>query len=192
MIVKKFTVFVLGIIAVACQIVSAQKLTVQSPNKKVSVDLINQENTNIGEWSLKVSHNAKDKPSEIIPKISLGLSRSDQDFTNLTFLSAGKPVVINEKYNLVHGKKAVATNSANEVTVYFQTATKAKLNVIIRAYNDGLSFRYEFPDKQGSYVLKDEYTAYTIPATTTRWLEKFNTANEGLYAATSDDKIVQQ
>ena len=172
--VQKFTVSLLGIIAVACQLVVAQKLTVLSPNKKVTVDLVNQQNTNSGEWSLKVSHNAKDKPSEIIPKISLGLSRADQEFTDFTFLSAGKPVVINEKYNVVHGKKSVATNTANEVTVYFQNAGKAKINLIIRAYNDGLSFRYEFPDKQGSFVLKDELTAYTIPATTTRWLEKWN------------------
>ena len=170
----------------------AQKLTVQSPNKKISIDLVNQQNTNTGEWSLKVSHTATDKSSEIIPKVSLGLIRSDQDFSNLTFISAGKPVVINEKYNLVHGKKSVATNTANEVTVYFQNAGKAKLNVIIRAYNDGFTFRYEFPDKQGSFVLKDELTAYAVPATTTRWLEKWNTANEGLYAASSDDKILQQ
>lgn len=190
--VKKFTFSLLCIVAIACQLVVAQKLTVQSPNKKVAVHLVNAQNANSGEWSLKVLHNATAKPSEIIPKISLGLSRSDQEFTNLTFLSAGKPAIINEKYNLVHGKKTVATNSATEVTVYFQTAAKAKLNVIIRAYNDGLSFRYEFPETQGSFVLKDEYTAYTIPATTTRWLEKFNTANEGLYAASSDDKVLQQ
>jgi alpha-glucosidase len=171
---------------------NAQKLTVQSPNKKISVDLVNQQNANSGEWSLKVSHTPAAKASEILPKVNLGLIRSDQDFSNLTFISAGKPVVINEKYNVIHGKKSVATNTASEVTVYFQNEGKSKLNVIIRAYNDGFTFRYEFPDKQGSFVLKDELTTYTIPATTTRWLEKWNTANEGLYAATSDDKILQQ
>ncbi|RZA01800.1 MAG: glycoside hydrolase family 97 protein [Sphingobacteriaceae bacterium] len=171
---------------------NAQKLTVQSPNKKVTVDLVNEQNANTGEWSLKVSHTASDKPSEIIPKVTLGLSRSDQEFSNLTYISAGKPVVINEKYSVVHGKKSIATNTANEVTVYFQNEGKAKVNLIIRAYNDGLAFRYEFPDKQGSYVLKDELTAYTIPATTNRWLEKWNTANEGLYSVSSDDKILQQ
>lgn len=170
----------------------AQKLTIQSPNKKISVDLVNQQNANSGEWSLKVSYTGADKASEIIPKVNLGLSRSDQDFLKLTYLNAGKPVVINEKYNLVHGKKSVATNTANEVTVYFQNEGKAKMNLIIRAYNDGMTFRYEFPDKQGSFVLKDELTAYTIPTTTTRWMEKWNTANEGLYTASSEDKIVQQ
>ncbi len=173
-------------------IVNAQKLTLQSPNKKVTVDLVNQQNANSGEWSLKVSHTATDKPSEIIPKVTLGLLRSDQEFTNLTFVSAGKPLVINEKYNIIHGKKSIATNTANEVTVSFQNAAKAKINLIIRAYNDGMTFRYEFPDKQGSFVLKDELTAYTIPANTTRWLEKWNTANEGLYAVSSDDKVLQQ
>ena len=41
-------------------------------------------------------------------------------------------------------------NAANEVVVSFENPSKAKLNLIIRAYNDGITFRYEFPEKQGS------------------------------------------
>ena len=46
--VQKFTISLLGVIAVACQLVVAQKLTVQSPNKKVTVDLVNAQNANSG------------------------------------------------------------------------------------------------------------------------------------------------
>jgi hypothetical protein len=60
------------------------------------------------------------------------------------------------------------------------------MDLIIRAYNDGVAFRYEFPEKEGTFVIKDELTAYSIPDSTKRWLEKFNTANEGLYSMMKD------
>lgn len=183
------------IAALLCfSVTHAQNLSVRSPNQKIEVALLSQTgNTNAGSWSLKITYAATGASSEIIPKIDLGLLRSDQDFSNnLTYLSATKPVVINEKYTATHGKRSLCTNTGNEVVVHFQNSSKTKLNLIIRAYNDGVAFRYEFPDKTGSYVIKDELTSYTIPETTTRWMEKWNTANEGLYAASVADKVLQQ
>jgi len=170
----------------------SQKVTLLSPNKKVSIALYNQQNADVGEWFLKVINNDKGKDCVAIPQIKLGLSRSDQDFSNkLKLIKANKPLLINEQYSALHGKRAKCRNSANEVTISFENPSKAKLNLIIRAYNDGLAFRYEFPEKEGSFVIKDEFTAYTIPQTAKRWLEKWNRANEGLYSPMSDDNIKQ-
>src|SRR6185503_828400 len=105
---------------------------------------------------------------------------------------AGKQTSINENYTALHGKKSVCSNAANEVVVYFENPAKAKFNLIIRAYNDGVAFRYAFPENTGTFVVNDESTAYNIPPQTMRWMEKWNTANEGLYTATSDDKVLQQ
>jgi alpha-glucosidase len=173
--------------------VFGQKLVVQSPNQKLVVSLFSAGSAVAGEWYLQLSYNKDGKVSEAIPRIDLGLSRSDQDFSKeLRFLNAGKPLLINEKYTALHGKRAECTNSANEVTVSFENPSKAKLNIIIRAYNDGLAFRYQFPDKQGTFVVKDELTAYTVANETTRWMEKWNAANEGLYTAMTNDKIQKQ
>ncbi|THU40520.1 glycoside hydrolase family 97 protein [Niastella caeni] len=171
--------------------VFGQKAVVQSPDQKIVVGLFPGQSNDIGEWYIKASYNNNGTIIEAIPRIDLGLSRSDQDFSkDLKFLKAGKPIFINEEYTALHGKRAACKNAANEVVVSFENPTKAKLNIIIRAYNDGLAFRYEFPDKQGSFVVKDELTAYTIPKETTRWMEKWNPANEGLYAAMNKDKTV--
>ena len=181
-------------VAVCC-IVSArsQKLSVLSPNQKIIVELFNKQNAESGEWYLKTSYNSNGKVSEAIPQIALGLSRSDQDFLKeLKFLKASKPLLINEQYTALHGKKSLCTNSAYEVIISFENPSKAKLNIIIRSYNDGMTFRYEFPEKQGSFIMKDEFTSYTIAKETTRWLGKWNPANEGLYTAMSDDKIQKQ
>lgn len=171
----------------------SQKLTIQSPNQKISVALFNQQNTDAGEWYLKANYINNGKISEIIPRIDLGLSRNDQDFAKeLKFLKAAKPLLIIDEYTVLHGKKSVCSNSANEVTVSFENPGKAKLNIIIRAYNDGVVFKYEFPEKEGSFMMKDEMTSYSIQKETTRWMEKWNPANEGLYTAMSEDKIQKQ
>lgn len=169
-----------------------QKVTVVSPNNKVIVDLFNVKNTDAGEWFLKVNYLNDDKNTVAIPRIKLGLSRSDQDFsTDLKFLKAGKTLLINEQYSALHGKRVNCSNSANETVVSFENPGKAKLNLIIRAYNDGVAFGYEFPEKEGSFTVKDEFTAYDIPSSAKRWLEKWNPANEGIYTAMTDDNIQQ-
>lgn len=178
-------------VAVCCMpSVRSQQLTVLSPNQKIIVTL-NQLHT--GEWYLKASYSNNEKTADAIPQIDLGLSRSGQDFSKeLKFLKATKPLLITEQYTAIHGKKSLCTNAANEVVVSFENLSKAKLNIIIRAYNDGIAFRYEFPEKQGSFIIKDEFTSYRIAKETTRWMEKWNPANEGLYTAMSDGKIQKQ
>jgi alpha-glucosidase len=171
----------------------SQKLTVLSPNQKIKVDLFNPQNAHIGEWYLKITYTSEGKSSEAIPRIDLGLLRNDQDFSKeLTFLKSSKSLLMTEQYTAPHGKKSLRNNSANEVIAYFENPNKAKMDVIIRAYNDGVTFRYEFPEKTGSFTIKDELTAYTVPTEAKRWLERWNTANERLYETMSKDKVQQQ
>lgn len=172
--------------------VFGEKISIKSPNNKVIITLFDLKNQISQEWALKVEYNLNGYISEIIPEISLGISRSDQDFSkNLKFLKKSKSVLINEKYSALLGKRAQCSNAANEVVIYFENPNNAKLNLIIRAYNDGVVFRYEFPDNKGTYQVKDETTSYTIPDGTTRWLEKFDLSNEGLYHKMNNDSIQQ-
>jgi alpha-glucosidase len=183
---------IVGLILLISLSTFSQKITVSSPNKKINVGLYNTKNGDSGEWYLKVSYTNNGKASEAIPQITLGLSRADQDFSKeLRFLKVSKPLLLNEQYKLLHGKRSQCGNSANETVVSFENPGKAKLNVIIRAYNDGVAFRYEFPEKAGSFVMNDELTSYSIPDSTKRWMEKFNPANEGLYSTMKDGSAQQ-
>jgi alpha-glucosidase len=160
-----------------------QKTAVVSPNKKINVSVFDTKDN----WYLQANYNFNGKISEVVPKINLGISRSDQDFSiALKLIKVGKPLLIKEEYTAFHGKRSKCTNAANEIVLYFENPSKAKLNVIIRAYNDGVTFRYEFPEKSGSFTIKDELTSYSIPDKTNRWLEKFDLSNEGLYNNTTD------
>ena len=183
---------ILGLILLSSLSTFSQKITVSSPNKKINVGLYNTKNGDSGEWYLKVSYTNNAKVSEAIPQITLGLSRADQDFSReLKFLKVSNPLLLNEQYKALHGKRSQCGNSANETVVSFENPGKAKLNVIIRAYNDGITFRYEFPEKAGSFVMNDELTTYSIPDSTKRWMEKFNPANEGLYSTMKDGSTQQ-
>ena len=181
-----------GLILLSSFTVFSQKVTVVSPNQKISIGLYNTKNVETGEWYLKVNYLTGAKKSEVIPQISLGLSRADQTFSKeLKYLKAGKPVLIDENYTAVHGKRSQCRNTANETVVSFENPGKAKMNIIIRVYNDGVAFRYQFPEKAGSFVMNDELTAYSIPDSTKRWMEKFNPANENIYTTMVNGKIQQ-
>jgi alpha-glucosidase len=171
----------------------SQNLTLQSPNNKIKVQLFNRQQTKSGEWYLSTSYVANNKETTAIPEIDLGLVRSDQDFSiNLKLVSIGKPKLIDESYTALHGKKLVCQNSAQEVKVTLENTSKSRIFIIIRAYNDGVTFRYEFPQAKGSFQITDELTSYTIPRETKRWMEKWNPANEGLYTAMSAAKVQKQ
>lgn len=165
--------------------VVARPVRVSSPNNCIQVELHEQEE--LGGWILRVNYMDSGRTVLVIPKITLGLSRSDQDFSSeLKFLKVGKSRLVNERYIAIHGKRSQCSNQANEVVVSFENPSKAKMNLIVRAYNDGITFRYEFPEKEGTFVVKDEFTAYAIPDSSVRWLTKFNPANEGLYSTQTD------
>jgi len=183
---------IVGLILLSSITVFSQKVTVVSPNHKINIGLYNTQSAETGEWYLNLSYINDGKVCEAIPQIKLGLSRSDQDFSKeLKFLKVSKPLLINEQYKALHGKRSQCSNTANEIVVTFENPGKARLNLIIRAYNDGVAFRYEFPEKEGSFIMNDELTAYSIPDSTKRWMEKFNPANEGLYSFMMNGDIQQ-
>jgi len=104
----------------------SQKVSVTSPNQKVIVELYNTQNAESGQWYLKVKYSIKEKTSEVIPQISLGLNRADQSFSKeLKFLKVSKPTIISSNYLALHGKRVQCSNSANETVVSFENPGKA-------------------------------------------------------------------
>ncbi|HOO85751.1 MAG TPA: glycoside hydrolase family 97 N-terminal domain-containing protein, partial [Prolixibacteraceae bacterium] len=180
---KFLYVLFLGILL--CDLSFGQIVALKSPNNKIEAVLFNDDNS--GLWYLKVNYQTENQKIEAIPEIRLGLTRSDQDFSKqLKFLKAGKQTFINEQYTAIHGKRSQCSNQANEVVLAFENPSKAKMNLIVRAYNDGLAFRYEFPEKEGDFTISNELTSYLIPDSTQRWLQKFDLSNEGLYKETNN------
>lgn len=173
--------FVLCITTIASAAISK----VTSPSNRISVELVYNNMDITGEWVMNIAYNKNAKVD--LTTVKIGLKTNEHDFSkNLVLLKTGKTKSINENYTSIHGKKSLRQNSGNELVFYFENSQKTKMNLIIRAYNDGVAFRYEFPDKEGSYIVNDELTSYIIPSQAKRWLEKFDLSNEGLYASAND------
>lgn len=170
----------------------SQKVTVESPNKKINIAVFSDQNNNTGSWYIQVNYSDNEETTVAIPKIDIGLTRSDQDFSKeLKLIKTGKEVLIKDEYTMLHGKRSERSNSANEVVCYFENPSKAKMNLIVRAYNDGVAFRYEFPEKEGTFIVNDELTAYSISDNTKRWMQKYDYGGESLYDGLEDGSIQQ-
>jgi len=171
----------------------SQQAVLHSPNKKISAALYNDgQNTASGQWYLAISYVDSNRTNVVIPHLDLGLITNRYDFSKgLSYLKTGKTLPVYEHYTAVHGKSSVCSNKGNEQTLYFKNQNNIRFNIILRAYNDGFVFRYELPEKNQQLIVEDELTGYTIPAGTTRWMEKWNPANEGLYSTQQKENITQ-
>ena len=95
---------------------------------------------------------------------------------------------MNESYNLPVGKANPVRNHYREVTLPLteRAGSRRKINLIVRAYDDGLAFRYEFPEQPGwtSFTLTDEQTTFRLagnPTLHTLFRPNFITSHEGIY-----------
>ena len=56
------------------------------------------------------------------------------------------PVTVKDSYTMLTAKKKNITYTATQRIIETQTASGKKMNIIFRVSNDGVAFRYEFPE----------------------------------------------
>ncbi|TAH25177.1 MAG: glycoside hydrolase family 97 protein [Cytophagales bacterium] len=110
----------------------------------------------------------------IIKESLLGITRADQDFTEgLSFVSAIPVKKIEEAYTMYIGKRKENKNIGNELIASFKNKAGAIVQIGVRAYNDGVAFRYQFPDGTDSITIKSEATSFAIPTDGKAWLQLY-------------------
>lgn len=171
----------------------AEDISVTSPNQKVEVLLFSNTDQGATNWYLEIGYMNGSERVVTIPRVDLGLVREDQTFGDkLSLLGASEIRFIEEEYTAIHGKRSNSSNVAHERVVSFENPDRSKFELIVRAYDDGVAFRYSFPEDEGIYVIEDELTSYQIEDGTTRWLQKWNPANEGFYSSTTDGSTQEE
>ncbi len=78
----------------------------------------------------------------LVESSRLGFSVSGVDFTKGFTATTPTKKEINETYNLINGKKKQATDHCNESTITF-TSASGSMDVVFRAYDDGVAYRYK-------------------------------------------------
>jgi len=70
------------------------------------------------------------------------------DFSKqLSIISASSVTSVTDSYELFTGKKSHVHYAANKGTIHFANLSKKRLDVIFQVSDDGVAFRYYFPDK---------------------------------------------
>jgi alpha-glucosidase len=131
------------------------------------------------------------KGKTLIEDSELGLSfKEDGNFgENLAMLKPRFNKVY-ETYDLIVGKAKTVRNHYYELSIPLVEGSGAKrqINLAVRAFNDGLAFRYEFPKQKNwsSYTLTEERTTFNIaqnPTVSTFWWDRkeYTNNHEGLF-----------
>ena len=138
--------------------INAQK--VASPNGKLSAKINGK--------SLVINYD-KQKVIEL----------ADISFDKLRFTRQVK-----DDYQMLEGKRLHCTNEANE----YQAPIGSNAKIVIRLYNDGIAFRYEYI-KLENQKQPEEHTVYLIPEGTKRWFMQWTEAYEGFFPQTTTYKV---
>jgi hypothetical protein len=107
------------------------------------------------------------KGKEVVKTSKLGLDLKDDKYSLLNgFSIAGtKTASLDENWAPIWGEQSQIRNHYNEMAVELeQAAAKRKLVIRFRLFNDGLGFRYEFPQQNNLvyFVIKEERTQFAM------------------------------
>ncbi len=105
-------------------------------------------------------------------------------------LKISKPTfkTIEEDYELLTGKARQIHSLSKEVVIPLEETVKPfrKIHLVVRAFDDGIAFRYEFPEQPGwdKYIMYEEGTTFRLqgnPNVTALCLPNYQSSHEGPY-----------
>lgn len=138
--------------------VTVKSQTVKSPSGELSLSfkLVS------GKPTYSVTY--KSKP--VITESGLGVKlKNAGDLASGFTVADTKTATFNETWHPVLGEQADIVNHYNELTVSLaQEKTGRKLNVIFRAFDDGVAFRYDFPKQKdlNYFIISDEVSQFNL------------------------------
>ena len=157
--------FVLSVCLVLLCAFSALAQEVKSPNGDVKVNFAL--NNSVPTYTVTFRGKAVIKPSRLGFELVKGGDLLD-DFT----LVGEEKGSADETWTPVWGENRTIRNHYNELLVRLeQKSTERMLNIRFRVYDDGVGFRYEFPQegKLNYFQVKDERTEFAMTGDHTAW-----------------------
>ncbi len=141
--------------------------SVSSPDGSITID-VSLDSTGQISYSVNKGETAVIKPS------SLGFEFQEWPAMAGDFeITNSKSTTIEETWQMPWGEQIDVHNHCNELTLALQETGESgrKLNLIFRAYDDGVAFRYAFPQHEGkdSIIITDENTEFQLTGDHTCW-----------------------
>lgn len=141
---------------------------VTSPDGDVAIDVRLTDPGRVADYpagKVRLYYEVQRRGRTVLSLSPLGVARDDEDFVDgLRFVSAGPVRTIDETYTMLHGKRRVCRDHATEQTLTFENPNGARLELILRAYDDGVAFRYRFPGESDErHTVTSEATGFHLP-----------------------------
>ena len=161
--------------------------TVLSPSKKIALDF---KLTADGIPTYSVSYNKK----AVILESQLGLKlKGTADLASSFSVDSTRNVTFNESWKPVLGEQSSINNHYNELTVsLIQANTNRKVNIIFKAFDEGVAFRYEFPRQKelNYFTISDEVSQFNLTDNhKVFWIPGDYDSNEYVYNETKISEI---
>lgn len=163
----QFLLVCISLIFISCSVESSK---VSSPDENIQV---NFHLSSEGQFFYTVAY----KEKAIIDTSYIGFDFKDAPSLSKGFMAkVKKPVEVDEIWQMPWGEQLDVVNHYNEVQIELQETSelKRKVNIVFRAYNDGVGFRYVFPDQENlrevfiteentEFNLTEDYKTFWIP-----------------------------
>lgn len=155
-----------------------QATEIHSPNGQISVTLHCPENNAAGTACLSIRYGDQ----YIFNQIHLGIQTNRQDLSSkLRLQSASETSLHTDDYQMITGKRQHCINHANERRFILVNDKEQCLTLIIRAYDDGIAFRYQLKTAPNGEMITNECTSYDLATGSPRWMRPRSVDNEGFY-----------
>ena len=153
------------------------KWQLKSPDKKLIISVSFQTDVDKNtQLVYQVDRKQDEKSISVIEKSPIGIIRKDQQFAeNMLFVSKSKTKTIDEKYKMKIGRQLNIRNKAKELELTFKNDKGSLIQFVMRAYNDGVAFKYVFPEKSEKlYTVTNELTGFKVPRNGECWIEAYD------------------
>ncbi len=177
---KQLKTLFLLCLAIASSLLSySQSLSISSPDKTIAVTIDNSE---------KVSYSVKYNDRVIVNPSQLGFEFLGEPAMSGDFAIIGqKTETINETWQpVVKSKHAQVLNNCTELqlTLKEKSGLMRQMELFVRAYNDGVAFRYKLyrSARAGNRQITKELTTFNIPNDPKSWIVEYggySSSNEG-------------
>lgn len=170
---------IITIVLCSCQTQQTTN-TVKSPNGRLTVEV----GTNGGH----IFYSVLKDTTTIIDESFLGFKLSDSAFDGDFEIYKIERQKHNKKWKPVWGEESTIQNRYNELTVFAKETTGLKryINIQFRVFDDGIGFRYNFPEQRhlDDFIIMDELTEFNIATDGKAWSIPWSTKYyEGIYKA---------
>ena len=139
-------------------------MILNSPSNNNQVQLLQSPSGQIG---YTVSHNKQ----QVLDTSWISFEFLNQEFHSGLDILSSKTTAHNETWTMPWGEQREVINHYNEMVLELQENGGRRLHLILRAYNDGVAFRYHFPEQQGidSLYITEEHTEFNLTGDHTAW-----------------------